>query len=39
MGIDATRGSHFDGIRAKISERAAHQAVEILNRTAAGAQR
>ena len=28
MGIDATRGSHFDGIRATISERASQQAVE-----------
>lgn len=39
MGIDATRGSHFDGIRAKISERAAQHAVEILARAAAGAQK
>jgi 2,5-furandicarboxylate decarboxylase 1 len=39
MGIDATRGSHFDGIRAKISERASQQAIEILARAANGAQR
>jgi UbiD family decarboxylase len=38
MGIDATRGAHFDGIRARISERASQQAVDILAR-AAGAQR
>jgi hypothetical protein len=38
MGIDATRGSHFDGIRARISESAAQQALDILAR-AAGAQR
>jgi 3-polyprenyl-4-hydroxybenzoate decarboxylase and related decarboxylases len=37
MGIDATRGSHFDGIRAKISEQASQQAVEILARAAIGA--
>jgi 2,5-furandicarboxylate decarboxylase 1 len=30
MGIDATRGAQFDGIRARISERAIHQAQEIL---------
>jgi hypothetical protein len=34
MGIDATRGSHFDGIRARISERASQQAVDILSRAA-----
>ncbi|WP_109476345.1 UbiD family decarboxylase [Paraburkholderia sp. C35] len=38
MGIDATRGSHFDGIRARISERAAQHAVDILAR-AAGVER
>ncbi|CAE6832243.1 Phenolic acid decarboxylase [Paraburkholderia nemoris] len=37
MGIDATRGSHFDGVRATISERASQQAVEILARAAIGA--
>ena len=39
MGIAATRGSRFDGIRAKISARAAQHAVEILARAAAGAQK
>jgi UbiD family decarboxylase len=39
MGIDATRGSHFDGIRARISEQASQRALEILAHAAAGAQR
>jgi UbiD family decarboxylase len=39
MAIDATRGSHFDGIRARISERASRRAVGILADVAAGAAR
>jgi 3-polyprenyl-4-hydroxybenzoate decarboxylase len=34
MGIDATRGAQFDGVRARVSERAVHQAREILARIA-----
>jgi 2,5-furandicarboxylate decarboxylase 1 len=32
MGIDATRGSHFDGVRARVSERASQRAREVLAR-------
>lgn len=34
MGIDATRGAQFDGIRARVNERAMHQAQELIARIA-----